>query len=172
MRHADAFSFRQIAPEDAAELLLFEATERDWFEQHIEARAEHFYTPEGISQHIHEYLALNAQGRMRPLIIQHRGAIVGRANLREIENGYAKVGYRIAQHACGNGLAQKALNHLISEARCVYQINTLTATVSLDNHASQRVLKKAGFEVMEKLPEYSVVAGRKLDCVVMQKTDV
>ncbi|CAH1041802.1 GNAT family N-acetyltransferase [Halomonas sp. TD01] len=172
MRHAKDIAFQLIAQQDAAELLQFEVAERVWFEQHIEARAEHFYTPEGIRQHINECLALNARGRMRPLIIQHRGAIVGRANLREIENGYAKVGYRIAQHASGNGLAQKALNHLISEARCIYQINTLTATVSLDNHASQRVLKKAGFEVMEKLPEYSVAAGRKLDCVVMQKTDV
>lgn len=172
MCHADAFSFRQIALEDAAQLLLFEATERDWFEQHIEARAEHFYTLEGISQHINECLALNAQGRMGPFIIQNRGVIVGRANLREIENGHAKVGYRIAQHACGNGLAQKSLRYLINEARGVYQLQALSAIVSLDNRASQRVLEKAGFEAMEKLPEYSAVAGRKLDCVVMRKIDV
>ncbi|NDL71212.1 GNAT family N-acetyltransferase [Vreelandella alkaliphila] len=172
MCHAKDIAFQLIAQQDAAELLQFEVAERVWFEQHIEARAEHFYTPEGIRQHINECLALNTQGRMRPFIIQHRGAIVGCANLREIGNGYAKVGYRIAQHACGNGLAQKALHYLINEARGVYQLKELFAIVSLDNRASQRVLEKAGFEVIEKLPEYSVVAGRKLDCVVMKKTDV
>lgn len=169
MRHANDLSFKLVTPEDAAELLIFETQERDWFEQHIEARSEHFYTPEGIAQHIIECLALNARRRMSPLLIRDKGAIVGRANLRDMHNGHGKVGYRIAEQACGQGIAQRALRHLIGEARCVYRLSTLSAIVSIDNRASQRVLEKGGFEVGEALPEYSLVADQKIDCVVYEK---
>ncbi|MCL5426575.1 MAG: GNAT family N-acetyltransferase [Gammaproteobacteria bacterium] len=169
MRHANDLSFKLVTPEDAAELLIFETQQRDWFERHIEARPKHFYTPEGIVQHIIECLALNAQRRMSPLLIRDKGAIVGRANLREMRNGHGKVGYRIAEQACGQGIAQRALQHLVNEARCVYRLNALSAIVSIDNRASQRVLEKVGFEVGEALPEYSVVGERKLDCVIYEK---
>lgn len=52
MHHANDLTFNLITPEDAAELLEFETIERAWFEQHIEARPEHFCTPEGVAQHI------------------------------------------------------------------------------------------------------------------------
>lgn len=169
MRHANDLSFRLVTPEDAAELLIFETQQREWFEQHIEARSEHFYTPEGIVQHIIECLALNAQRRMSPLLIRDQGAIVGRANLRDMRDGHGKVGYRLAEQACGQGIAQRALQHLINEARCVYRLNTLTAIVSIENSASRFVLEKAGFEVSKTLPAYSLVGERKLDCAVYEK---
>ncbi|CAM9995263.1 unnamed protein product [Ectocarpus sp. 12 AP-2014] len=169
MHHANDLTFRLLTPEDAAELLIFETLEREWFEQYIEARPEHFYTPEGITQHIIECLALNAQRRMHPLLIHDRGSIIGRANLRNMRDGHGTVGYRIAQQACGQGIAQRALWHLTSEARSIYRLNTLSAIVSLNNLASQRVLEKTGFEAGEKLPAYSLVADQKIDCVVYEK---
>lgn len=172
MRYANDLTFNLIAPEDAAELLIFETAERDWFEQHIEARPEHFYTLEGITQHIVECLELNAQRRMSPLLIRDKGAMIGRANLRDMHSGQGKVGYRIAQQACGQGIAQRALQHLISEARSVYRLHTLTAIVSLENSASRYVLEKAGFEVAETLPAYSLVGARRLDCVVYKRSIV
>jgi [ribosomal protein S5]-alanine N-acetyltransferase len=42
MRYANDLTFKLITPEDAAELLVFETQEREWFEQYIEARPEHF----------------------------------------------------------------------------------------------------------------------------------
>lgn len=170
MRYANDLTFKLITPEDAAELLVFETQEREWFEQYIEARPEHFYTPECITQHIIECLALNAQRRMSPLLIRKRGTIVGRANLRDMHSGKGKVGYRIGKQACGQGIAQRALQFLINEAHSVYRLNTLTAIVSVDNRASRRVLENAGFEVREKLPEYSLVAGRRLDCIEYKRS--
>lgn len=169
MRHANDVSFKLLTPEDASELLVFESIEREWFEQHIEARTEHFYTPEGIAQHIIECLALNAQRRMSPLLIRERGVIIGRANLRDMRNLQGKVGYRIARQASGQGVAQRALRYLINEARCIYRLNTLSAVASIDNRASQRVLEKVGFEVREKLPAHSMVVGREVDCLVYEK---
>ncbi|TVP48187.1 MAG: N-acetyltransferase [Halomonas sp.] len=169
MRHANDLTFKLITPEDAVELLIFETTEREWFEQHIEARPNSFYTPEGVARHVVECLALNAQRRMSPLLIRHGGTIIGRANLRDMDNGHGKIGYRIAKHACGQGIAQRALERLINDARCVYRLDMLTAIVSLENSASRHLLEKAGFEVAETLPAYSLVGERKLDCVVYEK---
>ena len=168
VRHARDLAFSLLTPEDAFELLAFETAERAWFEQHIEARREQFYTPHGVSQHIIECLALNAQGRMSPLLIRYKGVIIGRANLHDIDQDSARVGYRLAENACGQGIAHKALNHLMKEARCIYGLDTLQATVSVENKASQRVLEKAKFTVVDKLPTYSRVSEQRLDCVVYQ----
>lgn len=167
MPHTNDVTFSLLTPEDTAELLNFETREREWFEKHIEARSERFYTFEGVAQHIVECLALHARGRFSPLIIRARGVMVGRANLRDIADGHAKVGYRIAQSACGHGLAQTALRRLVKEARGVYGVTSLTAIVSVDNVASQRVLEKAGFNVANRLPCYSLVNGQHQDCLVM-----
>ena len=70
MRHTNDLTVTLINPEDAANLLVFETQEREWFEQYIEARSEGFYTLEGITQHIIECLVLNAQCRMNPLLIR------------------------------------------------------------------------------------------------------
>ena len=168
IRHAKGLTFSLLTPEDAFERLACETAERAWFEQHIEARRKQFYTPHGVSQHIVECLALNAQGRMSPQLIRHKGVIIGRANLRDIDQGSAQVGYRLAENACGQGIAQKALHHLMKEARCIYGLDTLTATVSVENKASQRVLEKAKFTLVEKLSAYSQVADQHLECVVYQ----
>lgn len=166
IRHARDLTFNLLTPEDAYELLAFETAERAWFEQHIEARREQFYTPHGVSQHIIECLALHAQGRMSPLLIRHKGAIIGRANLRDIDQVSARAGYRLAEEACGQGIAYKALHHLMKEARCIYGLDTLEAIVSIDNKASRRVLEKAKFTVVDKMPAYSQVGDQRLDCLV------
>ncbi|GGC77137.1 GNAT family N-acetyltransferase [Vreelandella lutescens] len=169
MRHANDVTFHLLTPEDVSELLRFEIAERDWFEQHIEARPECFYTPQGVAKHMIECLALNAQRKMNPLIIRERGVIIGRANLRNIQGGDAKAGYRIAQSACGRGIAQMALKQLMNEARCVYGLTQLAAVVAVDNVASQRVLEKAGFRIVKRLPRYSTVNGELKDCRLMEQ---
>lgn len=166
IHHGRNLTFTLLTPEDAFELLAFEMAERAWFEQHIEARKEQFYTPYGVSYHIMECLTLNAQGRMSPLLIRHKGTIIGRANLRDIDGESATVGYRLAAGACGQGIAHKALKHLMKEARCVYGLDTLTAVVSVENSASQRVLEKAGFSVIDKLLAHALVADQHLNCKV------
>ncbi|MBZ5487339.1 GNAT family N-acetyltransferase [Halomonas aquamarina] len=165
-RHGRDLTFSLLTPEDAFELLAFETAERAWFEQHIEARKEQFYSSHGVSQHIIDCLALNAQGRMSPLLIRHKGVLIGRANLRDIDGENASIGYRLAACACGQGIAQKALKHLMKEARCMYGLETLTAVVSVENQASRRVLEKAGFDAVDKLPDHARVADRRLDCLV------
>lgn len=166
IRHGKDLTFTLLTPEDAFELLAFETAERAWFEQHIEARKEQFYSSHGVSQHIIDCLAMNAQGRMSPVLIRHKGVLIGRANLRDIDGENAEIGYRLAADACGQGIAHKALKHMMKEARCVYGLDTLTAVVSVENQASRRVLEKAGFSVADKLTQHSEVGGEQLDCLV------
>lgn len=168
MRHVKDVTFHLLTHEDAVELLQFERAERAWFEQHIEARPECFYTLQGVAKHIIDCLALNAQRKMHPLIIRQRGVIVGRANLRNIADDHAWVGYRIAQGAGGRGVAQSALKHLLTEARCVYGVTQLEAVVAVDNAASQRVLAKGGFTAQKRLPRYSRVSGAPRDCWIFE----
>lgn len=168
MRQAKDLTFHLLTHEDADELLRFELAERVWFEQHIEARAECFYTPQGVAKHIIDCLALNAQRKMNPLVIRERGVIVGRANLRNIVGEHAQVGYRIARSAGGRGVAQAALKRLVTEARCVYGVTQLEAVVTEDNSASQRVLIKSGFTAQERLSLYSKVRGTLKDCWIFK----
>lgn len=163
--------FALLKPEDAAELLAFEVAERAWFERYVEARDPRFYCPQGAVKHIIECLSLHAQNRMLPLLIRCReGRLIGRANLKQIDQtrGTAQVGYRLARNACGRGIAQKALRHLLKEARCTYGLHHLSAYASVENPASQRVLEKAGFKARQKLPGHSLVAGQRLDCWAYQ----
>lgn len=169
MRHANDVTFSLLTPEDTFELLRFEVAERAWFELSIEARPERFYTLQGVANHVIDCLALNAQRQMNPLIIRERGVIIGRANLRNIEGGCAKVGYRLAQSACGRGIAQMALKRLMKEAHCVYGLTQLAAVVAVDNVASLRVLNKSGFRIVKRLSRYSTVNGELKDCWVLEQ---
>lgn len=67
-------------------MLAFELDNRDWFEQHVAARAPAFYTPAGVATHIQEYLDAHDHGVLLPcVLLDDDGAIVGRANLRHID---------------------------------------------------------------------------------------
>ena len=57
MSHVKDVTFHLLTHEDAVELLQFERAERAWFEQHIEARPECFYTLQGVAKHIIDCLA-------------------------------------------------------------------------------------------------------------------
>ncbi len=142
------FSVRELRLTDAPALLAFEADNREWFESHIAARDEAFYSLAGVVAHINDYLSGLARGVWHPFVIEDAcGAIVGRANLKDIDGAgrCAQVGYRIAHAACGQGLATLALRHLISEAQGRWRLTQLVAQVIRGNLGSSKVLLKCGF---------------------------
>lgn len=139
---------RTLRPNDADRLLRFEAENRGWFEQHIEPRGDAFYSQDGVRAHIAQFLDAHAHGRMHPcVIVDTEGAILGRANLKDIDRhaGTAEVGYRIAATCVGRGVATEALWHLIELALSEWQLKQLCAYVRPANAASARVLEKCGF---------------------------
>lgn len=159
------YNIRTLRLADADPLLRFELDNRAWFEQHIDARDDAFYTPDGVRAHIRQYLDAHANGTWHPCVLLDReGVLVGRANLKGIcrQMDSAEVGYRVARHLTGNGLATRALQHLVELARSRWGLRRLEAYVTLDNAASARVLEKNGFVRAAHLMEMTVVNGTRM----------
>lgn len=142
------FSVRELKSTDTQALLTFEIHNREWFEAHIDARDPGFFSWQGVAEHIEQYLSDFALGVWHPLVIEDAsGRIVGRANLKDINvlTRSAQVGYRVAQDACGQGLATLALRHLIEQARQRWELTQLVAYIYKENTGSRAVLDRCGF---------------------------
>jgi ribosomal-protein-alanine N-acetyltransferase len=169
----NAFHIRTLHQDDAGPLLQFEQDNRHWFERHIASRGEAFYSPGGVREHIQQFLDAHANGTLHPcVILAEDGAIIGRANLKDIDlcAGTAEVGYRIAESQVGKGLATHAVRHLVDLARSSWQLKQLFAYVADRNRASARVLEKCMFtrqQVQEDCasgrPASAIVMVRRLD---------
>lgn len=142
---------RLLTPQDWQALLAFELRNRSWFERYIEPRGDAFYSPSGIRQHIEGYLTDHAAGRWFPgLLVDATGAIIGRANLKDMDTqaGVAELGYRVAQDQVGHGVATSAVTQMKDIARRQCGLQRLHAVVTEANLASMRVLEKCGFVSM------------------------
>jgi len=150
---------RTLQPIDAEPLLKFELKNRQWFERHIDARSATFYSLEGVTEHIASYLAGLDKGTWHPFVIKDsQGNIVGRANLKDINisERSAEIGYRIAESACGQGLATLAVRRLIQEARSHWNLTRLVANVYAGNIGSARVLQRCGFSIKHVIRQQEV----------------
>ncbi|AOE60278.1 GNAT family N-acetyltransferase [Pseudomonas corrugata] len=144
----DSVRIRVLQRSDTEALLAFELANRAWFEQHIDARDAAFYSVQGVCDHIAAYLSDFAAGTWHPFVIEEAdGKIIGRANLKAIDESArsAEVGYRIAQGACGRGMATLAVRHLIQVARSHWRLQQLVANVYVGNIGSTKVLERCGF---------------------------
>lgn len=156
------YSIRPLLPEDVDAVLQFELAHKSFFEQSIEARPDEFYQPEAVQQHIAEFLLLKQQTLALPtLIFNTNNELIGRATIKDIDqiSKSAYVGYRIAEHWSGKGVASFALDQLIQQAKQM-GLMILFACVSTENSASERVLIKAGFQQMETIPQVAIVRGK------------
>ena len=169
------FAVRELKSTDSDALLAFETLNRTWFESHIDARDPSFYSLAGVGEHIACYLSGFNAGTWHPHVIEDtNGSIVGRANLKSIDSraGSAEVGYRIAEHVCGQGVATLALRHLVEQAKTRWGLTQLIAYVFAENAGSMRVLDRCGFiadrgsqaatgECRLVLPIQPAIAGRQ-----------
>jgi ribosomal-protein-alanine N-acetyltransferase len=156
------YSIRALQSDDADTVLQFELAHKSFFEQKIEARPDEFYQPAAVQQHIAEFLLLKQQGLALPtLIFNTDNELIGRANLKDIDQvtKTAYVGYRIAEHWSGKGIASFALYELMQQAKQM-GLMVLLACVATENLASMQVLKKAGFQQMETIPQVAIVQGK------------
>ncbi len=94
-----------------------------------------------------------------------KGDLLGITSLHRIDwiRRSAGVGYWIRQSNWGKGIATEAVGALIERAFQAYHLHRLEAHVALENHASQRVVDKLGFEREGIAREVELVDGRYLD---------
>jgi ribosomal-protein-alanine N-acetyltransferase len=129
-------------------VLAFELANRAYFASFITDRGDEFY--ERYEEHHREFLADQDRGTcIFHLLVDRSGAIIGRFNLYDLADGSAEVGYRVAQHAAGRGVATSGLRELCRRAQTEYGVRMLTAKTRSTSHASRRVLEKAGFTAVE-----------------------
>jgi [ribosomal protein S5]-alanine N-acetyltransferase len=79
------------------------------------------------------------------VLVAEDGSVLGRFNLYDLKDGRANLGYRVAQHVAGRGVATAAVQELCQLAAARHGLRLLRAATSHGNTASQRVLAKAGF---------------------------
>jgi ribosomal-protein-alanine N-acetyltransferase len=126
-------------------VLAFELENRDYFASWIWDRGDDYFA-NFAAKHA-ALLAEQAAGICRfHLLIDESGAVAGRVNLVDLENGSAELGYRIAEKWAGKGLATAAVRAIIGLAATEYALTTLRAGASDRNPASQAVLTRTGFQ--------------------------
>ncbi|BCY09977.1 GNAT family N-acetyltransferase [Actinoplanes sp. L3-i22] len=141
---------KRLAADDAPAILAFELANRAFFAATIFDRGDEFF--DHFADRHRDLLVLQEAGACAFYLLidededeDDGGAVLGRFNLFDIQFGTAVLGYRVAQHATGRGLATAAVRELCGLAATRHGLRTLRAATALTNVASQRVLTKAGF---------------------------
>ncbi|TDB78296.1 GNAT family N-acetyltransferase [Micromonospora sp. KC723] len=128
----------------APAVLAFELANRTYFAASISDRGDDFF-----DQFADRYNALLAEQKAGIcafyVLVAEDGSVLGRFNLYDLEDGTAKLGYRVAEQVAGRGVATATVRELCRIAAASNGLRTLRATTSHDNAASQKVLAKAGF---------------------------
>ena len=135
---------QRLIPGHASAVLAFELANRSYFAASISDRGDAYF-----DQFAAEHSALLAEQEAGVgayyVLVAEDGSVLGRFNLDRVSGGTAELGYRVAQHAAGRGLATAAVRELCGLAAARHGLRTLRAATSHDNTASQKVLVKAGF---------------------------
>jgi [ribosomal protein S5]-alanine N-acetyltransferase len=128
----------------APAVLAFERANRAYFAASISDRGDEFF-----DQFTERYNALLAEQEAGScacyVLVGEDGSVLGRFNLYDIQAGTAELGYRVAQHVAGRGVATATVRELCRLVAAQYGLRTLRAAVTRENVASQKVLTKAGF---------------------------
>ncbi len=128
----------------APAVLAFELANRAYFAAFISDRGDEFF-----DQFTDRHTALLAEQEAGIcacyVLVAEDGSVLGRFNLYDVADGTAVLGYRVAQHVAGRGVATATVRELCRLATARHGLRTLKAATARENAASQKVLTKAGF---------------------------
>ncbi|MEV7192390.1 GNAT family N-acetyltransferase [Streptomyces sp. NPDC093510] len=133
-----------LRADHASTLLAFEEANRAYFAATVPDRGDAFFRD--FDALLGARLAEQATGDcFFHVLVDGGGAILGRANLVDVADGSAELGYRIAEKAAGQGLATWAVRRIRTLAVTAYGLTALRAATTLDNPGSRAVLTRTGF---------------------------
>ncbi|MFF8903125.1 GNAT family N-acetyltransferase [Streptomyces lydicus] len=128
----------------APAVLAFELANRAYFAASVSDRGDDFF--DQFTDRYNASLAEQEAGICAfYVLVAEDGSVLGRFNLYDLEDGTARLGYRVAERITGRGVATATVRELCRMARTRHGLRTLRAAASHDNAASQKVLAKAGF---------------------------
>ena len=149
-------ALERLTADHADALLAFERENREYFAQSIADRGDEFFA--NFTEMLQARLAEQTEGVCQfHVLVADDGAVVGRVNLIDIEDGSAELGYRIAERAAGRGLATAAVRAMARIAAKEYGLRQLTAGAAKANVASWTVLERAGFRRVGESPGDALV---------------
>ena len=135
---------KQLHAGHAPAVLAFELANRAYFAASVSDRGDAFY-----DQFADRHSALLAEQEAGVgafyVLVAEDGSVLGRFNLYDLKDGTANLGYRVAQHVAGHGVAAATVRELCRLAAARHGLRTLRAATAHTNAASQKVLTKAGF---------------------------
>ena len=135
---------QRLRPDHAPAILDFELTNRAYFAASVTDRGDEYF--EHFTERHDARLAEQESGEgAYYVLVAEDGDVLGRFNLVLIGDGVAELGYRVAQHVAGHGVATATVRDLCHLAAARHDITKLRAATAEDNTASTRVLLKAGF---------------------------
>ena len=135
---------QRLRADHAPAVLAFEMANRAYFATYISDRGDEYFDR---FAEVHSALLddQEAGGGAYHALVAEDGSVLGRFNLIFSGNESATLGYRVAQHVAGHGVATAAVRELCRLVAARYGLRTLKAAVSDTNVASAKVLAKAGF---------------------------
>jgi ribosomal-protein-alanine N-acetyltransferase len=138
------YELQRLRDDHATALLEFETANREFFARTIADRGDDFFAHFG-DRHA-ALLAEQDTGLCHfHVLVDGDGAVVGRFNLFDVEDGCAELGYRVAERVTGRGLAKLGVRRMIELARDDYGLTRLTAGAGPTNLPSLAVLRATGF---------------------------
>ncbi|ARF53635.1 GNAT family N-acetyltransferase [Streptomyces gilvosporeus] len=135
---------KQLHAGHAPAVLAFELANRAYFAASVSDRGDDFF--DRFADRFDALLAeQDACICAFHVLVDEDGSILGRFNLVDIEDRAAELGYRVAQHVAGRGVATATVRELCRLAASRHGLCTLRAAAAHANVASRKVLTKAGF---------------------------
>jgi RimJ/RimL family protein N-acetyltransferase len=133
-----------LRADHAPAILAFETANRGYFAASISDRGDEYF--EHFTELHNAMLAEQEAGiGAYYVLLDEDGSVLGRFNLRFVQEGVAELGYRVAQHVAGRGVATATVRDICSLAASRHGVSTLRAATARGNLASQRVLLNTGF---------------------------
>lgn len=135
---------QRLHADHAPAVLAFELANRAYFAASISDRGDEFYD-QFADRHSAMLADQEAGDCAFYVLVAEDGSVLGRFNLYDVKEGTASLGYRVAQHVAGRGVATATVRELCQLAAARHGLRTMRAATSDTNAASQKVLTKAGF---------------------------
>lgn len=128
----------------APAVLAFELANRAYFAASVSDRGDAYF--DRFAERHEASLAEQEAGLCAfYVLVADDGSVLGRFNLYDIGDHCATLGYRVAQHVAGRGVATATVRELCRLAATRHGLHTLRAATAHQNPASRKVLTKAGF---------------------------
>jgi [ribosomal protein S5]-alanine N-acetyltransferase len=135
---------QRLRADHAPAILEFELANRAYFAASVTDRGDEFFE-QFADRHQARLAEQDAGQGAYYVLVAEDGAVLGRFNLVFVADGVAELGYRVAQHVAGHGVATATVRDLCRVAASRHGLTRLKAATATDNAASRRVLVKAGF---------------------------